>query len=100
MKDVTFIDPDGVAVLEAIVKYAKKNNIIISFVCLANVMGFEQIDKGNYFSANVNDAMTDNGAYSRESYSLDPMKDLMRSIGFDAAHSRAQLDEYKGDVGI
>jgi hypothetical protein len=95
MKDVTFVDPDGVAVLEAIVKYCKKKEIIISFVCLSNVMGFEQIDKGSYFRANVNDSMTDNGAYTRDSYSLDPMKDLMRNIGFAAAHSRGGNDDYK-----
>jgi len=30
--------------------------------------------------------MTDNGPYTRESYSLEPMKETMRTIGFKAAH--------------
>jgi len=53
---MTFIDIDGVAVLEAITKHCKKDKkTTISFVCLAEVKGFEMIDASKFFKGNLAD---------------------------------------------
>ena len=58
------------------------------------------IDKSNFFKANFADQMTDNGPYTRETYSLEPMMASMKAIGFNTAHNIADTskDDYMREM--